>query len=212
MTGRGHRASTSSAGLRSTLLAAGCVISVLCCASAAFAASEEHGGGASELIYQGINLVIVIAVLFYAARKPAVQFFRDRRESIQGSLSQAADLLSEAEARNSEIQRRLVDLQSEIEEIRENTRRRAEDESERILAEARKSAERIHADASAAVDQELQRARRELRAEASDLALELAAQILRERVGDADRERLVDEFITRIETPAQDGSGRPAQR
>ncbi len=86
------------------------------------------------------------------------------------------------------------------------------EESERLLAEARKSAERIHADAAAAIDQELQRARRELRAEASDLALKLAAEILRERVGESDRERLADEFITRIEASSHDGTGMPGPR
>ena len=87
--------------------------------------------------------------------------------------------------------------------MHENTRRRTEEESERILADARKTAERIAADAGAAVDQELLRAKRALRAEAADLALQLAADILREHVTDADQERLVDEFITRVESNSE---------
>jgi F-type H+-transporting ATPase subunit b len=166
------------------------------------AASEEaHAAGWDweEMGYLTLNLAILLVVLVYFARKPIREFFAARRDQIEGDLDAAATLLSQAEARNSEIQRRLVDLESQLEEIRETTRRRAEEESERILAEAHKSAERIQHDAAAAVDQELMRAQRALRAEAADLALQLAADILRQQVGDADRERLLDEFITRVE-------------
>ena len=92
------------------------------------------------------------------------------------------------------------------EEIREAATRRAEDESERILADARATAERIRRDASAAVDQELRRAQAELREEAADLALEIAATKLAENVSDGDRERLMDEFITRVEPSGAEGA------
>jgi len=160
------------------------------------------GGGEDAVkitIWQGINLLILIGVIVYAARGPVMAFFGDRRSKIQNDLEEAARLLSEAETRNSELQRRLVDLGSEIEEIRETTRARAEEESERILAEARKAAERIRADATAAVDQELRRAQNELRDEAASLALSAAADILREQIAESDRDRLLDEFITRVE-------------
>ena len=81
----------------------------------------------------------------------------------------------------------------------EISRRRIEEEAERILAEANATAERIRNDAQVAADQELRRAQRRLREEAADIALDLAGTILREQATDADRERLMDEFITRVE-------------
>jgi F-type H+-transporting ATPase subunit b len=188
--------------LRRAALAAA---STLLLAAPALAASEG-GDPMKEMFYQAINLVLVLGLIGYFARKPVTAFFAERREQISSDLDSAAELLSEAETRNRELQRRLVDLQSEIEEIRETTRRRAEEESERILAEANKAAERIQNDAAAAVGQELQRAQAALRAEAANLALEVAGEILREQVGEGDRERLVDEFITRVE-PGQDTTG-----
>jgi len=173
----------------------------------ALPAAAEGGGHAAEgneTLWQGVNLLIVLGLLFYFARKPVAQFFADRRTRIETDLGSAAELLEQAEARNASIGRRLVDLDAEREEIREETRRRAEEESERILAEARLAAERIRGDAGLAIEQELRRARRELRKEAADLALELAGGLLREKVTDTDRERLVDEFVTRIEASAQE--------
>jgi len=150
-------------------------------------------------MWQAFNLAILVGVLVWAARKPVSTFFSDRRSQIQNDLAESARLLSEAEARNSELQRRLADLGSEIEEIRETTRRRAEEESERILAEANKAAERIRSDASAAIGQELRRAQNQLRDEAASLALDAAGEILREKIADGDRDRLMDEFIVRVE-------------
>ncbi len=172
-------------------------------AGSALAEGGSHAASSSTFVWQAINLLLVLAVLFYVARKPVAQFFSGRREGISDELDSAAELLRLAELRNSELQRRLADLASEVEEIHETTRRRTEEEGEHTLAEARRLAERIQADAAAAIDQELERARRELRSEAAELALELASEILSERVGDGDRERLLDEFITRVESGEQ---------
>ena len=73
----------------------------------------------------------------------------------------------------------------------------------------RSLAERIAENATVLVDRELRRAEEALRQEASELAVEMAARYLSERVSDEDRKRLMDEFITRVEeTPASDGAGR----
>lgn len=162
----------------------------------------DPGAALKDTIYQGINLLLLLAVLVYFGRRPIREYFAARRDGIQSELSQAARLLSEAEQRNAELQRRLVDLSSEIEGIREQANRRAEDEAERILADARATADRIRRDAQASVEQELRRAKLALREEAADLALEIAARKLADQVSASDRERLVDEFITRVEPAA----------
>lgn len=173
-------------------------------------AAQAAGGGdtdpVQEAIFQGINLVILLGVLGYFARGPIREFFSSRRSVIRTELDEAASLLAEAEQRNADLQRRLVDLNSEVENIREAAARRAEEEAERILADARASADRIRSDAQAAVDQELRRAQAELREEAADLALEIAARKLTENVTEGDRDRLIDEFITRVE-PAASAEG-----
>ena len=196
------------AGLRA--LPASLVLLVLAAATA-HAAGGEHKSQAElmrETMWQAFNLVVILALLVYFGRKPVADYFAARRHGIQGQLAQAAELLTQAEHRNSELQRKLVDLSAELDSIREAASRRAEDESLRILAEARASAERIRRDAQTAVDQELRRAQAKLRDEAADLALELAARKLQSSVTDGDRDRLVDEFITRVEPGTPGGAQR----
>ncbi len=182
-----------------------------------FAAGLAHAAGGAaksqaeivrETLWQAFNLVVIVALLVYFGRKPISDYFASRRHGIQTQLSQAAELLAQAEHRNSELQRRLVDLSAELDSIRESAGRRAEEEAMRILAEARATADRIRRDAQTAVDQEVRRAQAKLRDEAADLALELAARKLEAGVGDSDRDRLVDEFITRVQPSSAGGMSR----
>ena len=173
----------------------------------ALAAAEGHAGPTlSELLWQAGNLALLLGVIFYFARKPIQKFFADRRDAIRGELDEAAQLLEQAESRYAEWQRKLIALDDELETIRATSRQRAEEERESILADARDGAERIQRDASAAVEQELRRAQAQLRREASDLAVELAEKILKEEVSDGDRDRLMDEFISRVERASSPSS------
>jgi F-type H+-transporting ATPase subunit b len=177
-------------------------------AQASGAAHKSEGEVVRETLWQAFNLIVIVVLLVYFGRKPVSDYFAARRQGIQTQLSQAAELLTQAEHRNSELQRRLVDLSAELDSIRESSSRRAEEEALRILAEARATADRIRRDAQAAVDQELRRAQAKLREEAADLALELAASKLQSGVTEADRDRLVDEFITRVQPNPAGGVAR----
>jgi F-type H+-transporting ATPase subunit b len=171
-------------------------------------AAAEGGAAGADLLYPTINFLLLVGALVYFTRKPIQAFFADRRDSIRKELDEASGLHRQAEENFARWQRQLVDLEREVESIRTTARERAEHESEQILADARASAERIRGDAANAVDQELRRAQKRLREEASDLAIELAAGILREQVTDQDRGRLLDEFIARVgETPRSHGAG-----
>jgi F-type H+-transporting ATPase subunit b len=171
-------------------------------------ALASSGGEEGHLpVFELINFALLVAILVYFGRKPMRDMFATRRETIAKDIETASALLDQAEARNAEWQRKLADLDSELEDLRATARRRAEEERERILAEASEAAERIQRDAVASVEQELRRAQEALREEAASLATELAAGMLREHVSDGDRERLVDEFISRVAATGADAAG-----
>ena len=151
------------------------------------------------MFWQVANTLLLLAVLIYFARKPVLTYLAGRRDTIAKNLDGAAQLLAEASLRLAEWNQKAASLDQEVATIRDATRRAAEAERDRILADARVTADRIRQSASAVAERELQQARESLRGEAADLAVELAAKILREQVNDSDRTRLVDEFIERIE-------------
>ncbi len=164
-------------------------------------AAEEggHGGGFATLAYHALNLLLLVAVVVWFARRPVQAFMAERRAGVVRNIETSEQLLREAQSRLDEWQRRLANLDAELRQLRESSARLAEVEREEILREARALAERIRADARAAVQQEVQRARAELRREAADLAVEIATELLREQVGEEDRARLLDEFVETLE-------------
>ena len=151
------------------------------------------------MFWQVANTLLLLAVLIYFARKPVLTYLAGRRDTIAKNLDGAAQLLAEASLRLAEWNQKAASLDQEVASIRDATRRAAEAERDRILADARVTADRIRQSARAVAERELQQARESLRGEAADLAVELAAKILREQVNDGDRTRLVDEFIGRVE-------------
>jgi F-type H+-transporting ATPase subunit b len=177
------------------------LVAMLGLASPALAAGGEGG---SDFYWQIANFVLLIVVLVVLLRTPVREYFAGRRSSVKAELDAAADLLAQAEERHTEWQRKMINLDADLETIRRESRERALHERDQILADANASAERIQRDATAAVDQELRRARADLQREASDLAVELAEKILREQVIDSDRDRLADEFISQLERPASE--------
>lgn len=171
-------------------------------------ASDPAPGGLQAFLWPALNLVILIAVLVYFARKPLQAYFEKRRSEIKGELQSAADQLATAETTYAKWQRRMIDLEGELDEIRTTSRQRAEAERERIIEDARATAERIRRDAATTVELELRRAREILREEATQLAIELAGERLSREVTDADRDRLVDEFIDRIASTPDSGASQ----
>jgi F-type H+-transporting ATPase subunit b len=155
-------------------------------------------GGSHFPLWELVNFGILVAALAYFGRGPLRDLFANRRATIAADIEAASELLEAAEARNAEWEQKLAALDREASELREAARERAENDRERILAEAHEAAERIQRDAVASVEQELRRAQAELREEAAQLATELAAGLLRDQIGEADRERLVDEFISQV--------------
>jgi len=174
----------------------------------AVAFAEEHGGGhEGSLVWHAINLALIVGVIVYFARTPLRTYMAERRSSIESDIATAKRELEAAEARLAECNARMASLDREIDEIKATVRAQAEAERDRLLADAGAAAERIRRDAAIAVEQEGHRARIELRDEAADIAVRLAGDILERQVGDADRARLVDEFVTNV------GSARePAAR
>ena len=163
------------------------------------AAAQAATEGGMTMVWEILNLALLIGVLVYFARKPVLTYLSERRDEIQGNLEGAEQLLQEAEGKLQEWSQRADQLDSEIESIRAAARKAAQQERDTIIAEARAIAERIRSSAGSVVDRELRAARESLREEVADLATGLASRILTEQVNDEDRLRLVDEFIHKVE-------------
>jgi F-type H+-transporting ATPase subunit b len=188
--------------IRARLLAATIFVALAPVVARAAEEAGAHGGDhESSLVWHLINLALVVGVIAYFARTPIRTYMAERRQNIESGIVAAQRELDAAQQRLAECNARIAAVDQEVESIKTAVRSQAEHERDRLLADARAAAERIRRDARIAVEQEARRAKEELRDEAAEMAVRLAGDLLKRQVTDADRARLVDEFVERVETP-----------
>lgn len=167
----------------------------------------SHAVNAAQLKDFGwrlFNFAIVFALLAWVAKKVNVKgILSARQESVQKALRDAAEAREAAERKHQEYSKKLEEASHEVEEIYNIIKREAELGKNRILAEAGATTERIKEQAARAVQQEVQKARMELREEAARLAVEMAARMLEEKIGKDDQERFLNEFVKEYLTNAE---------
>jgi F-type H+-transporting ATPase subunit b len=166
---------------------------------------EAHGGGHGgaaqwkDFMWRCIDFAALVLIMVWAVKKADMKkALADRQAGIDKALREADELKSAAEKKFAEYNARLAQANKEAEELQKIIREDGLAEKARIVAEAKVAAERIKDQAKVMADQEIARARAELRAEASHLAVQLAEQTLKGAMGPADQDRLVGEYLTKV--------------
>jgi len=153
-----------------------------------------------ELIYKFINLSILVGALAYLLRKPAADFFAQRSASIRTGLEEGRKALEASQAQLKAVEEKLKHLEEEIAEFKASAAREMEAERQRLkLAEA-EAAEKIIQSARAQTDAATRAAKLELKMYAAQQAVELAEEIIRQRLDDAGRKKLVGDFLSAVES------------
>ncbi len=179
-------------------------VAALLAAGAVFAAEEgaAHGGGGipwGEIAKQSVNFLILVGVLVYFLRKPLASFLKERSELLRKSIADAAKAREEAAEKLSAIESRMSELAGEIAQMNAKTDEEAAAEARILHDAATVEIARIRTQAEFTGEQEVKKAREELRKEASLLATRAAEEIVRKAVSPEDQERLFRENLEKIE-------------
>lgn len=178
------------------------LVLVLASLAAASGGGGEHhvdsGVLVKDFIYRCVNFALMAGLLGYLLSKPIRNGLAGRREGIEKAMQEAQAARAEAEAKFAEYDSKLTKAAAEIEEMSAAIRRESELERDRILVNARDMAEKIKQEAERAADNEVARARAELRSEASRLAIALAEELLSKNISGDDQQRLVNEYMTKV--------------
>ena len=144
------------------------------------------------------NFALLVFLLWYFARKPIGGYLQKRHNTIKNDLQEAAELRDQAREKLNEIEGKIKFLDDEVEKIKKGVAEDAEFEKSKIIEAANEEADRIIANAEATLDREIRRAKRKLESEAIDGALRVAEKLVREKLGDADRKRINENYISQI--------------
>ena len=151
-----------------------------------------------ELIVGGLTFLVVFAILAKFAFPALNKMLAARTEKIQGDLEKAEGARRSAETELAEYRAQLAG---------------AREEGNRIIEEARKTADGLRRDLQARAEQEAQatvvraqeeiraerdRVFREIRTQVGQIAVELAGRVVGESLDEAAHQRLVDEYIDQV--------------
>ncbi|MCP5116149.1 MAG: hypothetical protein GY953_35430 [bacterium] len=171
----------------------------------AFGAGEhgEDAGHSNVTLWKGVNFAILFGVLYWLLRKPAKRYFVSRSAGIREGIDEANKARQEAEERAAEMERRLANLDQEIEKLRESAGRDMAAEDARLQSETERATARIQAAAEQEIVSATNQARKRLRAYSAELAMELARQKVKQRMTPELADQLVSEFASDLRSASR---------
>lgn len=161
--------------------------------------AEEGEAPKHEAVYKVINFLLLAGGLTFLLRRPLGEFFAQRSASIRKSLEEGRKALEASQVQLTAVEEKLRHLEEQLREFKVNAAREMEAERQRLRQAAAKEAEKILQAARDQIKVSTRAARLELKVYAAQRALEMAEEIIRERLDDARRRRLVRQFLTRLD-------------
>jgi len=171
-----------------SLRVAGTFVLLLCSAVPVHAAEGSN-------LPRVANFAILVAVLFFALRKPLADYLTARTEQIRQALGEAREKTTRAEREVQLADTLRAGLQDEVEKAKGEARRAVEAERARILSSAEEEAFRIREIARKEIENEVEAGRRRLLAKAAELSVSLAQKKLESTMSEEDQKRLIERSI-----------------
>jgi len=180
----------------------GLLVLVSLATSRVAAAAQEAAGHIGipwwEIFKQAVNFSILVGVLVYFLRKPVRAYLEERTKQLRNSMDEAARARASAAEKLLSIELRMSQLSEEIAEMNRKMEAEADEEKRRLRESAKAEIERLRAQVQFAADQEVKKARAELRREAAELSAHAAEEIVSKTITPEDQDRMVRQNIEGI--------------
>jgi F-type H+-transporting ATPase subunit b len=158
----------------------------------------------SLIFWEIVSFGVLLWLLYKYAFPPILETLETRERKIRESLEQAERHRTEAERLLRDYEGKLAASSREAEAIlaqaRERAQRVMEENEQRLQAES----ERIKAEAMREIDHERRKAIQEIRTHTSDLALQVAEQVVGRSLTDADHRRMAEEALAALTATRSD--------
>lgn len=149
-----------------------------------------------------INFLVFVGVLVYYGRKPLREALDSRYNAVAKDIEAAQAAKQAAEAKLLQYQAKIAELATENERLLAEVRAGTDVEVGSILADARAQVERITAEEALRLSQESKKLLDQLQREAARLALQVAEQVVRQRLNKATQDGLVLAALAELEGAA----------
>jgi F-type H+-transporting ATPase subunit b len=178
-------------------------------------AAEEENDPADLYPHLGELIVgaIAFAILFFFVWKwvlPRIGAMLDqRRDKIQGDLEKAEETRATAERELADYRQQLAGAREESNRIIEEARQTADQMRRDLQAKAEEEAQATVARAQDEIRAERDRVFQELRVQVGQIAVDLAGRVVGESLDERAHQRLIDEYIDEVaESGSSNGNGK----
>ena len=170
--------------------------------STALCASGEDSGSkgwTSTDWFRVMNFTVLVVALVFVLRKPLSQALGARIKGIKEQLEDLEARKVEAEKQLAQYSEKLSRLEKESEKIVEDYIRQGNEAKARILKEAESAAEKLQAQARRNIEHEFKQAKLKLQEEIFKKSMLKAEEIIKNKISADDQDRLVDEYLKKVE-------------
>ena len=170
--------------------------------SIAFAAAEGEGGHNSkdwiDLGKKTFDFIVLVGLLYWLLAAQIKEFFSGRRVEIKKTLEESVEKKAEAEKKYREYSEKIDKASVEIDGIFEMIKAQGITEKQKIIEDAEKAAKKMKEDARTRIEQELKGASDQLKAQAVQLSVQMAEEILKRSITVQDHEAMVKEYMDKV--------------
>ena len=170
--------------------------------SIAFAAAEGEGSHDSkewiDLGKKTFDFIVLVGLLYWLLAAQIKEFFSGRRVEIKKTLEESVEKKAEAEKKYREYSEKLDKASVEIDDIFEMIKAQGITEKQKIIEDAEKAAKKMKEDAHTRIEQELKGASDQLKAQAVQLSVQMAEEIIKRSITAQDHEAMVEEYMNKV--------------
>jgi F-type H+-transporting ATPase subunit b len=151
-----------------------------------------------DFLAQLAAFTVMLLVVIFLAYKPLKRIINKRKDYVKRNVKEAEDGLHIVKDKQIEAEKNVLTSKKTAQEIIESAKKDAINESNTIVAKAHDEANEELKKGRQELEQETLKAQEEIHANIVNVALSASEQILKREVGKADNERLVDDFIDKM--------------
>ena len=162
--------------------------------------------GLSPLFWKSANFILFFGLLFYLLVRPLSRFFHSRRTQIDAQMKESVRQQQEAERLREEMEQRIAALSGEVAALRERMLREGERERDDLQRQGDAEATRLVAQIELEARRRVEAARRDLAADAAEVAAQLALELLQREMTPEDRERIFRTTLDHLRARHEEGA------
>lgn len=151
-----------------------------------------------DILWTVINLLVFFLLLRKFLFKPVTKIMDERQAKIQEDIETAEKTLAEADSTKAQLDERLAKADDEADKIIANAKKRAEKQGEDIVANAEEEAAELLAGARKTIEREREQAVENAREEIAELAVMAASQVLKRNIDKDSNKEFAKQILAEV--------------